>query len=263
MSNGKIIGAANPPTIVSAPGVWNLNDVHSSRKTGTWPRSPSTLTFRTSTTGSGTTTALTLTHPVGVTTGDLCVLFHYMWDNDDDHIINAPSGFTILHGRAYEYTTTTFLSNIISYRVLPNTTNVTLPLAIQGSDSLGTNPDNQAYVALYFYLDKTIENVNLLQASYAQSTADPAARSITATNFSNVPLLVLGSEAIITGTPAFNASTTPSFDGTVTNTGATNIEMIVGYKIYSSNPASDHTIDMDEISVGAAKQLTALLLSVQ
>lgn len=259
MSNGKIIGPYNSPKITNASGIWNLNDVYSSRKTESWPKIPSTLTYRTTRVGQGTTAALALSHPAGVTAGDLCILFHYMFDNDDDHIADQPAGFTFLHGRAYEYTTTTFLSYVISYRVLPNTTQVTLPTAIQASDSATTAPDNQSYTALYFYLNKPIESVKLLQASYTQSTTDPAARSITASNFTNVPLLVLGSIGINTGTPAFNASTT-AFDATISNTLATNIETIAGYKIYNTNPASDHTIDMDDLS---NQQLTALLLSVQ
>jgi len=259
MSNGNIIGPYNPSTITRASGIWNLNDVYASQKNKSWPKIPSTLSFRTSTTGSGTTAALTLTHPVGVVTGDLCILFHYVFDNDSDFVIAPPSGFTILHHRAYLYTGTTYLSYVISYEVLPDTTNVTLPTAIRDSDSVTEAPDNQAYVALYFNLNKSIESVNLLQTAYVESTADPAARSITASTFTNVPLLVLGSLGINTGTPAFNASTT-SFDGTVTNTAATNIEMIAGYKIYNTNPASDHTIDMDDLS---NQQLTALLLSVQ
>lgn len=259
MSNGNIIGPYNPSTITTASGIWNLNDVYSSQKNKTWPKVPSTLTFRTSTTGSGTTAALTLTHPVGVVTGDLCILFHYAFDNDSDFVVNRPSGFTILHNRAYLYTTATYLSYVISYQVLPDTTNVTLPTAVQDSDSVTTSPDNQAYVALYFYLDKSIEKVDLLQTSYVESTGNPGSRSITASTFTNVPLLVLGSLGINTGTPAFNASTT-AFDGTVTNTAATNIEMIAGYKIYNTNPASDHTIDMDDLS---NQNLTALLLSVQ
>lgn len=259
MSNGNIIGPYNPATVQRASGIWNLNDVYSSQKNKSWPKIPSTLTFRTSTTGSGTTAALTLTHPVGVTAGDLCILFHYAFDNDSDFIVNRPSGFTMIHNRAFLYTTATYLSYAISYEILPDTTNVTLPTAIQDTDSVTTAPDNQAYVALYFYLNKSIEKVDLLQTSYAQSTGDPAARSITASTFTNVPLLVLGSIGINTGTPAFNANTT-SFDGTVTNTAATNIEMITGYKIYNTNSASDHTIDMNDLS---NQQLTALLLSVQ
>lgn len=259
MSNGNIIGPYNPSTVQGASGMWNLNDLYTSQKNKSWPKVPSTLTHRANTTGSGTTAALTLTHPVGVTAGDLCILFHYAFDDDSDFVVNRPSGFTILHSRAYRYTGTTYLSYCISYEILPDTTNVTLPRAISVSDSVTTAPDNQAFVALYFYLDKPIEKVDLLQTAYTQSTGNPAARSITASTFTNVPLLVLGSLGINTGTPNFNASTT-TFDGTVTNTGATNIEMIAGYKIYNTNPASDHTIDMDDLS---DQQLTALLLSVQ
>jgi hypothetical protein len=261
MSNGRIIGPYNSSSIIGASGIWNLNDVHTSRKNESWPKIPSTLTFRTSTTGFGTNTALTLTHPVGVIAGDLCILLHYAYAGTDIAIINRPSGFTVLHNRAFNYTGTTWLSYVMSYEVLPDTTDVTLPLGYNTSTGLAGNPGNQSYVALYFYLNKTIESVKLLQASYNPNTGDPVARSITASTFTNVPLLVLGSLALSqAGSPAFNVSTSPAFDGTITHTGASNVEMAVGYKIYNTNPASDHTIDMDDI---ANQQLTSLLLSVQ
>lgn len=268
MSNGGIIGPYNSSSIVRASGIWNLNDVHTSTKNISWPKIPSTLTYRTSRTGFGTTSNLLLTHPAGVVAGDLCILFRYVWDNDDDYIIQPPSNFTVLHSRAYTYTgttpTQTFLSFVAAYSVLPDLTSVSLtPQAVQFSNGAATVADNQSYIALYFYLDKPIESVKLLQTAYTQTTADPGARSITASQFTNVPLLVLGAQAIQTGTPAFNVSTTPAFDDTIINTSATNIELLVGYKIYNTNPASDHTIDMDEISTGAAKQLSAYLLSVQ
>lgn len=265
MSNGGIIGPYNSSSIVKATGIWNLNDVHTSTKNKTWPKTPSTLTFRTSTTGFGAspTNSLTLTHPVGVVAGDLCIIFHYYWDSDGDISAGTSTNFTLFHTRGYNYTGTTWLSQGMRYSVLTGTGNVTLPAAVDISLSATSAAGNQAYIALYFYLDKTIESVKILQTSFSQTTADPGSRSITASGFTNVPLLILGSQAIITGTPAFNASTTPAFDGTVTNTAATNIEMLVGYKIYNTNNASDHTIDMDEISTGAAKLLSGYLLSVQ
>jgi hypothetical protein len=265
MRNGRIIGPYNPSSIVSASGIWNLNDVHTSRKNESWPKTPSTLTFRTSTTGFGAspTNSLTLTHPVGVVAGDLCIIFHYYYDTDGDLAAGTSTDFTLFHNRGYNYTGSTWLSFGMRYSVLTGTGNVTLPAAVDNGLSATSAAVNQAYIALYFYLDKTIESVKVLQTTSTQSTADPAARSITASGFTNVPLLILGSQAIITGTPAFNASTSPAFDGTVTNTAGTNIEMLVGYKIYNTNNASDHTIDMDEISTGAAKLLSSYLLSVQ
>lgn len=264
MSNGGIIGPYNPSSMVTASGVWNLNDVHTSQKNNSWPKVPSTLTYRANTTGSGTNTQnLTLTHPVGVVAGDLCVLFHYYQDADGDYSAAAASNFTLIHNRAYNYTGTTWLSLGVSYSVLTGTGNVTLPAAIDNSISATSTATNQAFIALYFYLDKTIESVKCLQTTITQTTADPAARSITASSFTNVPLLVLGSQASTAGTPAFNASTTPAFDATIINTAATSLEVMIGYKIYNTNPASNHTIDMDDISVGAAKQFTAYLLSVQ
>lgn len=264
MSNGGIIGPYNSSSMVSASGIWNLNDVHTSTKNLSWPKSPSTLTYRANTTGSGASTQnLTLTHPVGVVAGDLCVLFHYYQDADSDYGTACASNFTLFHSRAYNYTGTTWLSLGVSYSVLTGTGNVTLPAAQDGSISAIATATNQAFIALYFYLDKAIQSVKCLQTTITQVTGDPAARSITASSFTNVPLLVLGSLSSTAGTPAFNASTSPAFDGTVLNTAATSLETIIGYKIYNTNPASNHTIDVDDISVGAAKQFSAYLLSVQ
>lgn len=264
MSNGGIIGPAIDADITSSSGVWNLNDVNSSRNVLNWPRSPRTLTYRANTTGSGTTAALTLTHPADVAIGDLCVLFHNSWDDDDDSIITAPSGFNIIYSRGYEYASITWLSTTISYRVLTSTATVTLPIAVSTADGgSGVTPDNQAYTALYFYLDRSIETIRMRQVSYTQAAAaNPAARTLNTDTHTNVPILVLGALTVNSGTPAFNASTSPTFDSTVLNTAATNIETIVGYKIYNTTPGST-TIDSDQITGAGGHQLIALSLSVQ
>lgn len=264
MSNGGIIGPYNSSSMVSASGIWNLNDVHASQKNKSWPKVPSTLTFRNSVTRANTNLQnMTLVHPSGVVTGDLCVLFHYYQDSDGDYSANVAPNFTLIHSRAYNYTGTTWLSLGVSYSVLTGTGNITLPAAVENGNGIITTATNQSLTALYFYLNKSIESVKCLQTTINQTTGDPSARSITASDFTNVPLLVLGSQASTAGTPAFNASTSPAFDGTVTNTDATSLETLVGYTIYNTNPASNHTIDMDDISVGAAKQFSAYLLSVQ
>ena len=259
MSNGRIIGAANPSTISSASGIWDLNDVRLQRSVLSWPRPPGILTHRANTTGSGTTTALTLTHPAAVQTGDLCILFHYSFDNDDDITITAPSGFNVLFARSFEYTSTTFLSTVVSYRVLTATTSVTLPLAVTSTDSTATAPDNQSYTAVYFYLDRPIETVTIKQISHAQATGDPAARTLDTNTHTNTPILVLGSVNINSGTPAFNASTT-TFNATIKNTGGTNIETIIGYTIYNTVTGSSYTVDCNDIS---NQQLLALSIAVQ
>jgi hypothetical protein len=218
------------------------------------------LTYRTNTTGFGTTTALTLTHPVGVVAGDLCVLIHCTFDNDEDVLVSAPSGFTIVQARRLEYTSPNWLSHVVSYRILTNTNNVTLPVTGPQTTTEATEAvDNQAYVALYFYLDRNIEKVTIKQISSFAGAADPAARTINADTHLNTPILILGSVCVNTGTPAFNASTT-TFDGTVTNTSATNVEMIVGYKIFNTVSGSTFTIDCDDIS---NQILMGLSLAVQ
>lgn len=260
MSNGGIIGPYNAARIDDASGIWNLNDVRQQRSVLAWPRPPGTLTFRTSTTGFGTTTALTLTHPVGVIAGDLCVLIHCTFDNDEDVLVSAPSGFTIIQARRFEYTSPNWLSQVISYEILPDTTNVTLPVTGPQTTTEATEAvDNQAYVALYFYLDRNIEKVTIKEVSSAASTTDPAARVMDVNLYTNIPILVLGSVCINTGTPAFNANTT-TFDGTVTNTSATNVEMTVGYKIHNTVASTAFTIDCNDIS---NQILTGLALAVQ
>ena len=260
MSNGGIIGPYRPAIIDSASGIWNLNDVRQQRSVLAWPRPPGTLTLRNSTTGFGTNTALTLTHPVGVVAGDLCVLIHCTFDNDEDVLVSAPSNFTIVQARRFEYTSPNWLSKVTSYRILPDTTNVTLPVTGPQTTTDATEAvDNQAYVALYFYLDRNIEKVTIKDVNSIASATDPAARTIDARTYTNTPILVLGSVCTETGTPAFNASTT-TFDGTVTNTSGTNIEMIVGYKIYNTVATTTFTIDCDDIS---NQILTGMALAVQ
>jgi uncharacterized membrane protein len=77
--------------------------------------------------------------------------------------------------------------------------------------------------------------------------------------YTNTPILVLGSVFVTSGVPAFNASTT-TFDGTVTNTSATNVEMIVGYRVYNTVATTTFVIDCDDIS---NQIVTSIALAVQ
>jgi hypothetical protein len=260
MSNGGIIGPYNPTAIEIASGIWNLNDVRQQRSVLGWPRPPGTLTFRTSTTGFGTNTAITLTHPVGVVAGDLCVLIHCTFDNDEDTLVDAPSDFTILQSRRFEYLSPNWMSQVNSYRILPNTNAVTLPsTGVQSTTDANETVDNQAYVALYFYLDRNIEKVSIRSLFSFASTGDPSSRTMDTNLYTNTPILVLGSVFVTSGVPAFNASTT-TFDGTVTNTSATNVEMIVGYRVYNTVATTTFVIDCDDIS---NQIVTSMALAVQ
>lgn len=269
------IGTASP-SIQNCSGVWNLNEVYNklsgvgttTQYASIWPQSQTrTLTYRTSTTGSGTTTALTLTHPAGVVAGDLCILFHAAYDTDSDIIITAPSNFSgiqpwlgwLVSG------STNYISQFTSYRILPSTANVTLPLAYdRGFGSLSTSaPVNQAFIALYFYLDQTINHVKKIPfyEFASRSATDPASITNNAGSYAQAcPLLVLGSVISNSSTNLGLSATSPAFDGTVTNTAATNIEMAVGYKIYNSAP-SDVVIDSD--STGTYQAIQSTLLSVR
>lgn len=266
------------PHFQSAPGVWALNEVYS-RKNGVtaaatvgqlpsaWPASPTrTLTYRTNTTGTGTTTAMTLTHPVGVVTGDLCVLFHAAYDADSDVVITAPTGFIgIQPFLGYNLTGTEYISHYVSYSILTSTSNVTLPTAFERSFSSLTAqaPGNQAFIAMYFYLDETINHVRKIPfTEYVKSSAtDPGSVTNNAGSYPQAcPLLALGSVISNSSTNLGLTASDPDFDLVVTNTAATNIEMAAGYKIYNSAP-SNITVDSD--STTTAQVVQSILLSVR
>lgn len=265
------------PNFTNSPGVWNLNEVYQ-RTNGTqistdfqkataWPQNSNiTLTYRANTTGFGTNTALTLVHPVGVTTGDLCVLVHAAYDTDSDVLINGPSGFSVVQpwlGR--QITGTQYMSSCISYSVLSSTANVTLPLTYDRDwTSLATSaPGNQAYVAFYFYASSSINHIRRLPSfEFTRSSAtDVSSITNRAGSYPQAcPLLALGSVISNSPTNLGLAASDPDFDLVVTNTSATNIEMSVGYKIYNSAPSN---IVVDSDSTTSNQALQSILLSIR
>jgi len=259
-----------------APGVWNINEVYnrlaglgastSSFAASAWPQSQNrTLTYRANTTGSGANTALTLVHPVGVTTGDLCVLFHAAYDADSDKLLTGPTNFSIIHpSTGYNYSGTLVLSLCVSYNILTSTANVTLPLLFDNDNFTGSQaPGNQAFVALYFYMNNEIHHVRRVPFFRfpTSSTTNPASITIDSGQYPQAcPLLALGSVISNTATNLGLSATSPAFDNVIINTAATNIELAVGYKIYNSAPA-DIVVDTD--STTTTQRIQTELLSIR
>lgn len=264
------------PNFTSSPGVWNLNEVYqringsttggAQRSTGWLQNSDLTLTYRNNTTGFGTSTALTLTHPVDVQTGDLCVLVHAAYDADSDILINGPTNFTVVQPwLGQQVSGNIYISSCISYFVLTSTASVTLPLTYDRNfGSLATSaPGNQAYIALYFYLNRTIDHVRKIPFFEF-----PKAGATDVSSYTNragsypqaCPLLALGSVISNSSTNLGLTASDPDFDLVVTNTSATNIEMAVGYKIYNSAPSN---IIVDTDSTTTLQVLQSILLSIR
>ena len=268
--------SVSTPAFTQAPGIWNMNEVHSKvsglgaatsgHEASSWPQSQTrTLTYRTNTTGSGTTTALTLTHPVGVTTGDLCVLFHAAYDADLDKLLQGPTGFSIIHPTTgYNYSGNLVLSLCVSYIVLTSTSNVTLPLVFDSNNFTGSQaPGNQAFIALYFYMDNAIHHIRRVPFFRFpnNSATNPASITIDSGQYPQAcPLLALGSVISNTATNLGLSATSPAFDNVIINTAATNIELAVGYKIYNSAPA-DIVVDTD--STTTTQRIHTELLSIR
>lgn len=224
MLNGNIIGAKRH----NVRGVNELYDIHIPINYE--------LTHIANTTGFGTTIALTLSHPAGVQAGDLCVLYHQGFDDDSDYLTTAPSNFTIIDIQAINYSGTNWQSQVISYRVLQDITNVTLPTGNGSTQAL----DNQAYTAIYFRV-KSPATITFGGLQSTATTNNPVRRIVTAPT-GICSSIVFGSAAIVSGIPSFSEES-PAFDATITNTSATNIETIIGYKIYNLGFLT-HNIDM-------------------
>ena len=264
------------PHFSEARGVWNLNQVHNrlnglhlanaGQAASAWPQSPTrTLTYRTNTTGSGTTAQLNLVHPAGVAIGDLCVLFHAAFDTDSDSLINGPTGFTPIQPfQGLNTTGTTWISIATTYQILTSTANTTLPQAFD-TMTTASAPGNQAFVALYFYLDgQSINHVRSIPFFPFPSrivSGNPTALTNRAGDYpQSCPLLALGSVISTSTTNLGLTATSPNFDLVITNTAATNIEMSVGYKIYNSSP-SNLTVDSDSTTTSQA--VSTQLLSIR
>lgn len=192
--------------------------------------------------------SVTITHPGTVQVGDLMVLFYNGWDNDNETFSSNPLNITPIYLNSYTYTSATAMSLAISAERLTTLANITTNTTNGGFDHL-------SYVALYFRPNFTISTITASTPVNQSTTANPGPQTVSASG-QITPLLVLGSVQQ-TGTPGFNASTTPAFDNTYDVTGS-GINARVGYKLYNSSPV-DHTIDVDDLGTN---RLTSLWLSV-
>jgi len=192
--------------------------------------------------------SVTITHPGTVQVGDLMVLFYNGWDNDNERFDNNPLNITPIYLNSYGYTSSTAMGLAISAERLTTLTAIT-------TNTSNGSFDHLSYVALYFRPNFTISTITASTPVNENTTGNPTAQTVLAAG-QQTPLIVLGSIQT-TGTPVFNASTTPAFDDTWDATG-TGINTRVGYKLYNSSPVN-HTIDMDDLGTN---RLTSLWLRV-
>lgn len=209
----------------------------------------SSLTFTFVTANSNTSSFGTvrsiLTHPATVQAGDLCVLFHNAWDNDNDFIDTVPEGFTSINTDSYLYTTSTYMSHGISYNVI-STQSQTHVLPFGNGNTVSY--DYETIRTLYFRPSKTIATISPESSfNLVETTGNPAQQKVPAGG-NNAPIIAFGQAKVlsVTGDPAFNTATSNAFDEYFnTGSGANNIEANVGYKIYNTSPI-DHYVDMDD-----------------
>lgn len=230
ISNGNIIGAKRR----GVRGSNELYDMHSPVN--------SSIQYVSNTTGFGTTTALTLTHPAGVAINDVCMLLHSGWHITTNIIQTAPSTFTTILTTSFD-TGGGALSLQSSYKILTDLTNVTLPRAGAAGISGITN---QAYTAIYFRMSSP-QKLTLINTSGEGTSVDPAAQ-LRNPGFTRpiASFINIAAVNISTGTPAFSTQA-PAFDATITNTAATNIETITGYKLFDAFTTSSQLIDMADL----------------
>lgn len=262
MSNGNQIGPYVKKDIYSASGIWRPSDIaRSKRATNSWPLATNdTLTYRTTATAAGTTT---LTHPVDVVAGDLCVICHSVYSTGSDVLLTSPSGFDTLSSRYLQISGANYTSSMISYAVLADTTNVTLPIPFDIVNAGNGVAANQRYRALYFYLDRNILTLRSPKVGSVASTGDPGTITIDLTPYAQgTPLLYIAHAHFQTGTGLSFTTETPTLDATFTNTTTSNILIHTGYKIYN-NPADVGSTSIDIADLGGGQSLVAGFLAVQ
>lgn len=262
MSNGGQIGPYEKKDIYSASGMWTPNDIVRSKIVAdSWPlASDDTLTYRTNSTG----TTTTLTHPAGVVAGDLCIIAHSAYSGSTGALLTSPSGFDTLCNRYLQISGSAYTSVMISYRVLPDTANVTLPGLFNISNNATVTATSQRYRALYFYLDRTIITVRTPKVGSVASTGDPGPITIDMTPYAQgTPLLYVAHAHFQTNNAALSFSTeTPTLDLTINNTGTANVLIRTGYKIYNT-PSDVTTAIVDVDDLGGGQILAAGFLAVQ
>lgn len=200
--------------------------------------------------GTAAQSTLTITHPVAVRAGDVMILFHGTYDNDNDFINTYPTSFTPIYTDAYLYTTETYMAIAVSARILPNLTNITTPVPV------GTTADGHYYFAIYYRPSAPVTTLTPSTPTNQNTTGDPTAQTVTVSSNTN-PTLVFGSIQTTGTTPAFNTAT-PAFDNEVTANAVGIIRARVGYKLYNSSP-QNHTIDMADLGT---QRLTSFSLQV-
>lgn len=178
---------------------------------------------------SAVSTGSTITVPATAAVGDIAFLFDTGRQASPGPASVVPAGWTPIA----ETVPSNTLRIITSRRVLTS--------GEPGSTVTGINASTfVSKVILVFRPNATILTVtHSTWNTVPETNGDPASQSVLASG-GVAPLIVFGL-VTTTGTPAFNASTTPAFTATVSSG-----NIIVGYRISNSAPA-DQTLDMDDL----------------
>lgn len=238
-TSGTIIGTSNTITI---------NDTS---------LSPFSLSYVTQTNGyfnqPGAQT--TLTHPGTVAAGDLMVLFDGAYNGFSQYKYTAPSGFTLINFR-WTAPSGNYWGVACSYRVLPNTTAITLPLVGTYGNTPTNYPSWPMYLAYYFRPNRAITGVSVGSlgvglntfgsgSSYPSGSGQsfPLEYSGTTTvspSGETVPVIAFGHNYFNSTNPPYTITLTssPAFDLTLTRNTNENGGFQSGYKLYNSSPSN-------------------------
>ncbi len=177
--------------------------------------------------------AATITIPAGAQAGDVAVLFDLAHSTS---VAAAPTSVTPANWTLIKETNEAVSRGsraITSYKILA--------AGEPGSSVTGMNDDREDKVMLVFRGNVAVVTVTPSVWNGESTDGDPASQSVAASGGA-APLVVLGCAGDDNSNASF-ATASPAFDGTGT---ATDLDAIMGYKIYNSAPA-DHTIDMADL----------------
>lgn len=106
---------------------------------------------------------------------------------------------------------------------------------------VGMDDDNMQKVGLVFRPSATFTTITAGGSNTEFTASNPSSQTCNP-SAETVPVVVIGVASAEASTAAFTTAS-PAFDATVSTSDS---DMIVGYKIYNSSPAS-HTIDMGDL----------------
>lgn len=190
---------------------------------------------------SATSRASTITIPATAASGDFAVLFDFVRNSSPVPTNVVPSGWTQAVTGTQDAGSNDSRTTV-SYKMLGS--------GDPGASIAGMDGSNVVKVMLVF--TRPGAPASSLWVADNIST-NPASQAVAASGV-GTPLLVLGCAAAATSGAVAFSTASPAFDDVISNTGS-NPGIAVGYKIYDSGGASDHTIDMNDL--GDANSLSS------